>query len=424
MTAPQSPIPNPQSLDAERRLPWPLWACFVACSWTWLIGMFLPVILMHDFGPWAWVIFAVPNVIGAMSVGIVFRNPEKSRRFVANHRPAMLAFSWVTLAFHFWVMGWLNAALIGVLGLVLIVVILPLLLRPHWLVACAVLPLAVSLVYAFELAGYSLFESLFPPEPLGPGMVNLREWNDADPYRFASTPVNTITYLWLACGTTLGFLTCPYMDLSLHRAAQHTGGGKSIAAFAIGFGVLFLILIAMTARYAYHWDLFLINEIPSGLINYFPLMLIVHMSLQAAYTMACHTREVGRQRTSVWIIAIIAAVLLLGIGMLPPMYRDVALLGLDLHWGDLIYRSWMGFYGIVFPAYVILCVIPNRATKDAPATKPTRWQLYVTAGVSGITLPLFALGFLAGHMVWVGIAVVIVLLAVVLVKRPKPLTTS
>src|SRR4051812_22981962 len=42
-----------------------LWAIFLGVSWTWVIGMFLPVLLVRDYGLLGWVVFAIPNVIGA-----------------------------------------------------------------------------------------------------------------------------------------------------------------------------------------------------------------------------------------------------------------------------------------------------------------------------------------------------------------------
>ena len=39
------------------------WAIYLGASWTWCIGMFLPVLLVREYGAWAWVVFAVPNVI-------------------------------------------------------------------------------------------------------------------------------------------------------------------------------------------------------------------------------------------------------------------------------------------------------------------------------------------------------------------------
>src|SRR5690242_7362807 len=50
------------------------WGAYLACSWTWCISMFLPVLLVRDYGVWGFVVFAVPNVIGAGAMGWVLRN--------------------------------------------------------------------------------------------------------------------------------------------------------------------------------------------------------------------------------------------------------------------------------------------------------------------------------------------------------------
>src|SRR3954466_11135783 len=76
------------------------WAAFLACSWTWCIGMFLPVLLIRDYGLAGWWVFAVPNVIGAAAMGTVLRDAQASRRLVAAHRTACRWFSIVTICFH------------------------------------------------------------------------------------------------------------------------------------------------------------------------------------------------------------------------------------------------------------------------------------------------------------------------------------
>src|ERR1044071_797833 len=88
-------------------LPSLLWSVFLACSWTWCIGMFLPVLLVRDYGVWGWIVFAIPNVLGAAAVGWVIRSPEQSRRIVAAHRMPMLAFSLVTSAFQWFFALWI-----------------------------------------------------------------------------------------------------------------------------------------------------------------------------------------------------------------------------------------------------------------------------------------------------------------------------
>ena len=45
-----------------------LWALFLGVSWTWVIGMFLPVLLVRDYGMLGWIVFAVPNVVGAAAM--------------------------------------------------------------------------------------------------------------------------------------------------------------------------------------------------------------------------------------------------------------------------------------------------------------------------------------------------------------------
>src|SRR5215211_1225762 len=65
--------------------------------------MFLPVLLVRDYGLWAWFVFAIPNVIGAAAMGWVLRDTDASHRMVTKHLPAVVAFSLVTIAFHvFW----------------------------------------------------------------------------------------------------------------------------------------------------------------------------------------------------------------------------------------------------------------------------------------------------------------------------------
>ena len=67
------------------------------------------------------------------------------------------------------------------------------------------------------------------------------------------------------------------------------------------------------------------------------------------------------------------------------------------------YRLFMGFYGLVFPAYVWLCMMPG------PCEKPRRgdWRLFALA--VAIAAPFYWLGFVEGRMFWLlpGLAVVL-----------------
>ncbi|MBL8762616.1 MAG: hypothetical protein JNL50_15075, partial [Phycisphaerae bacterium] len=80
---------------------------YLAASWTWCIGMFLPTMLIRDFGGWAFWAFAIPNVVGAAAMGLVLARPGDSERLVAKHWPALSLFSLVTASFQVFFMLWL-----------------------------------------------------------------------------------------------------------------------------------------------------------------------------------------------------------------------------------------------------------------------------------------------------------------------------
>ena len=63
-----------------------LWGAFLGCSWTWVIGMILPALLLRDYGLYGWFVFAVPNVLGAALIGLVLFRPQWSVNIVRNHR--------------------------------------------------------------------------------------------------------------------------------------------------------------------------------------------------------------------------------------------------------------------------------------------------------------------------------------------------
>src|SRR5687768_1735608 len=100
-SSPSSPAQRTSNLNDLLR------AVFLAASWTWVIGMFLPVLLVREYGIWAWVIFAVPNCVGAAAMGWTIRTREQSLALVAAHDVACRAFSLVTIAFHVFFVCWL-----------------------------------------------------------------------------------------------------------------------------------------------------------------------------------------------------------------------------------------------------------------------------------------------------------------------------
>ena len=97
--------------------------------------MFLPVILLRDFGWLSWIAFTVPNVIGAAAMGFVISDRGASERFVLRHKPACWVFSFVTILFQTFFLCWATAfiqppvTLVG--GLVLLLLALYWFSRPQ-----------------------------------------------------------------------------------------------------------------------------------------------------------------------------------------------------------------------------------------------------------------------------------------------------
>ncbi|NCF38745.1 MAG: hypothetical protein GWP75_01345, partial [Planctomycetia bacterium] len=87
------------------------WGFYCACSWTWCIGMFLPVILLGRFGWAGFLAFAIPNLIGCVGFGYVF-DADRSRRFATAHPLAIRWFSLATIAFQIFFIGWTSSMFI------------------------------------------------------------------------------------------------------------------------------------------------------------------------------------------------------------------------------------------------------------------------------------------------------------------------
>jgi hypothetical protein len=145
------------------------------------------------------------------------------------------------------------------------------------------------------------------------------------------------------------------------------------------------------------------GEAPRGLARAFALPLGLYMALQIAYTVALHIVELipeakalgGRSSTLIALVVAGGAAALGFVGN-----RGSLLYGLDV--GEVIYRCFMGFFGLLFPAYVWLCMLRR---------SPSLRTLGICAAAVVAALPLFFMGFVAGRMVLLVPGVAIVLLA-------------
>lgn len=330
--------------------------------------MFLPVLLVRDWGLWAFFVFAFPNVLGAAAMPFVLRNAEASRKMVEAHGGPMMSFSRVTITFQAFFAGWMLPQLLG-----------------WWTIAVYPLLLGV-LVYAvrkdrefFKVALGALVVSL----GVGAGLA----WGG-----HLSVPeakgIDGAAMLAPVC--MLGFLLCPYLDLTFHHALQKAESekvGSSRGAFVLGFGVVFAAMIAMTLLYA--------GVLLGGGTGAAKMLVGVHMAVQLVVTVLLHQVRAGvvsGRKGGLPLMPMLAGGF--GVGLvcffLPQIWGWAA--------GEYVYRGFLVFYGLLFPAYVLLRCVPK---------VPAPWRLL--GGTVLTALPLYAAGFMTYHVVYVmaGSAVVI-----------------
>ena len=394
------------------------WSTYLACSWTWCIGMFLPVLLVRDYGLWGFVVFAVPNVIGAAAVGWIIKSPEHSRRLVETHAGAMRWFSYVTIAFHAFWLTTLGPVLLARLDLIpatnvppawavsliggatILVALLPAMRVPAWRVAVGVFALSAGaiLVYLWN-------------DPYLPEMSDLRSGMHAFP---------GVIPIALSC--ILGFMLCPHLDATLHHAAQQSAGSRRLT-FGFGFGALFLVLVLFTFEYSGHF----IHGV-GGCLGYAGELIpqykwvlgavALHMLVQAWFTTSRHV-HVHRGRRGV-IVAVLAGFAASGIAALLRDSSD------PTNWAndEVIYRLFLSFYGLVFPAYVWVCMIPTRDGHAGVAAPRGRLKLRVTLAAIVLAAPMFWMGFIARHEIWLIPGLAVVLASRLLVRSPRTHPTN
>jgi hypothetical protein len=367
------------------------WAVYLGCSWTWCIGMFLPVILVSEFGLGAWFVFAIPNVIGAAAMGWTLARPGSSEKIVAEHHSACVAFSAVTLAFHLFFLYWLAAGQI---------------IPVPFAVTAIIAGFAFGLIARrrigldFLLGGLVLCVSL---AVLARGLMH--------PVFGVAHPVEMDkagqAMRGLAPVCIFGFLLCPYLDVTFHRARQETPPGAGKIAFAIGFGVVFLLMIVLTLLYTGD---FALDQLPEDHFGSFGRTLLIswvalHLSGQAGFTFAAQLRALPQRKKGdaiIWVGGAIMTALAI-LGLRQQLWSPV---GGHLN-GEFIYRLFMSFYGLVFPAYVWICMVPIRGKVPGPNQKP----LIVFAMALLLAAPMYWFGFVQEQMVWLIPGVAVVLLA-------------
>lgn len=355
--------------------------------------MFLPVLLVRDYGIMGWVVFAVPNVLGAAAMGWVLRD-GMSERIVREHARAIEWFRFVTVVFQLWfLLAYLAPPLQG-----------------QGLIGAQTnrLPVVFALFSGLILG-------LWPRAGIAAWLTSIAcavfALTQADAPRIAADQMWTDhSLMWLAPVCAFGFALCPYLDPTFHFARQQSASFGARSAFTVGFGILFLAMIGFTLAYS-DWllSLLLSRGGPGGLAI---TAIAAHIGLQLAYTCTVHARcPVGIgpwAAPRVGFVMILAGLIAFFTDWLP---RHA---GLDPH--EVVYRSFMAFYGLVFPAYVWLVMIPNGAS----SWQPQRVMRIFWATV-GIAAPCYWMGFIERQELWLvpGLAIVLLSRLVVRPRREK-----
>jgi hypothetical protein len=343
------------------------WAIYLGVSWTWCIGMFLPTLLVRDFGLWSFLAFALPNVLGAAAMGLVLKDAAASREMVARHRGAMISFSRVTIAYQCFFAGWMLPQLLGWFALLLYPLIVLSLVaaikrdREFSLITLLTFAVSVAAWITLEARGLLSF-----PAPAGLDGAAL-----------------------LAPVCLLGFLLCPYLDLTFHHAFQRAAE-KSTAparlAFILGFGVVFASMIVLTLRYT--------NALSNPAAHW---LIGTHILVQLSATILLHqvrsAKESGKPN-GLPLLPVVGLFSAIGVGafLTPPIANWQA--------GEYLYRAFLAFYGLLVPLYVLLRIVPKT---------PAHWRLLGGAAITA--LPFYVVGFYTSHTWALAGGVGVVLLA-------------
>ena len=344
------------------------WGLYCTCSWTWCIGMWLPLLLIERWGwPGFW-LFAIPNVLGCAAMGYIVRSAATSAALVQQHRGAMRWFSCVTIAFQlYWItaiactLGFdafipSSAAMVlvptVVLGLALLVACLPL---AGWLIAATAL-------FAWTMTSFGLVGTQF--------MAQI-------PDRGSVPPVE----LWGAAPIiVIGFLLSPYLDLTFHRARRET---PSRHAFAV-FGITFMAVLLFVTSY---WT---VGSWTDGVLG----IVLLFWLLQVIFTIGAHLRELAATNapgSGRWgpahVLVVLAAI------PVPLVWIAHRLGASQSSLLDDTYLRFLGFYGLAVPIWVLAFMWPGQAERS-------RRIGIVLIGVLTATFVLAELGMVGSPTWW------------------------
>ncbi|MGV6814175.1 MAG: hypothetical protein ACWA5W_04085 [Phycisphaerales bacterium] len=385
-----------------------LWGAYLACSWTWCIGMFFPALLLRDTGWSGFLIFAIPNVLGAAAMGWVITSRIDSQRFVENHPTAIWWFSTITLIFHvfwlLWISNFVRLAfpipenyLFGVAGAVVVFSVIS-----SRAVRFERMPQLAIILLVFSVA--VLIATFVKPAITFASTQMIESAPDA-----LSKNINS---LWMIPLMSFGFIFCPYLDITFHHARQGLGskqGGR--LGFTIGFVAFFSLMIILTTRYAgvINWAMQKNEPYPDTMIlpPWLGAAILTHILCQWIFTVRVH---LDRMKTIPASQA--KQPILMGLALLAGLVGFFALQLPDhagLTGGELVYRIFLSFYGLLFPTYMLYRAVLKHKEKS----------LSIMWTTIAIASPVFWMGFMERQSIWLIPGMVIILLGALVVKAQR-----
>ena len=221
--------------------------------------MFLPIILIDRYGWAGFFVFAVPNVIGCTAFGYILRTPERSKVIVHKYRGALASFAVITIAYQAFFLAIVARYFIADIPTWWMIV-LPAIMFGAGLCICflpnRLLPILAALAWCTSIGiGISVW-----PGSLHLEATQAHSWQEV---------------IWFLPITTFGFLLCPYLDPTFHKALQSSPSKHSFGVF----GLTFALMLGLTCLYR---DVMVVG---------FATIILVHILSQSIFTVGVHIRE-------------------------------------------------------------------------------------------------------------------------------------
>ena len=356
------------------------WAFYLACSWTWCIGMFLPVILIRDYGTFGWLLFAIPNILGATAIGYILAKPNSSKEIIEKHKIACTIFSMVTILFQIYFLGWLSTVIPNTIIVIASTVLL--LIYLFGLTIDKNQLLSAFVIWTLSLICFTFILNILPVEQISI-------------FKSGVLPKSTNALLSFTPVFFFGFLLCPYLDLTFHKARQLNSYSGSKIAFTIGFCFMFLLMLIFTFFYAgpmaeiIQGKVFFLTDGSKLPVKYI-YILAFHILIQLGFTIILHAKSILPEIKKSTKLSFLLIILSL-ISYLLPTITSTKNTFLNLSTNEIIYRSFMAFYALIAPAYVFLFLLPKNK-KNVPLNK---YNLLILLASIVLALPFYAVSFLA-----------------------------